>query len=73
MRKFFAKLVGFSEVSRGEKQFHQQEKIERELAEERRRQAMEREHERLHDEKKKRETPPESEILGPSDSKPEES
>lgn len=68
LKKFFATLVGFREVSEGQKPFHQQEQIERELAEERRHVAMENERERLKDEMKKRQAPSEEEILGPSDS-----
>lgn len=67
MKKFFAKLIGFREVVKGQTPFHQREKIEHDLAEERRQQAMEHERERLK-EVWKREEPSEAEILGPSDS-----
>ena len=70
MRKFFAKLMGYQEQIRGPKTFHQPDVIERELAEERRQQAMEHERERIKDQMKKRKAPSEGEIRRPSDSDP---
>lgn len=67
IKKFFTKLVGYREMSRGQTPFHQKEQIERELAEERRQQAMERERERLRNFGQRKE-PSDTEILGPSDS-----
>ena len=63
--------MGYQEQIRGPKTFHQPDVIERELAEERRKQAMEHERERIKDQMKKREVPSEAEILGPSDENPE--
>ena len=67
MKKLFAKLVNWQAQRNGPDRFHQPEVIERELAEERRLQAMERERERLK-EIRNREEPSDVEILGPSDS-----
>ncbi|OGM96235.1 MAG: hypothetical protein A3B86_03785 [Candidatus Yanofskybacteria bacterium RIFCSPHIGHO2_02_FULL_38_22b] len=67
IKKLFTKLVGFREVVRGQKPFHQREQIERELAEERRQQAKERERERLKEIGQRKE-PSDTDILGPSDS-----
>lgn len=71
MKKFFAKLIGWRE-QRNPSHFQQQEEVERSLAEERRRDAMVKEQERIKDNMKKRQEPSEVEILGPSDSAPKE-
>ena len=63
MKKLFIKLMGWQEQSTGPDRFHQPEVIERELAEERRQQAMEHERERIKDQMEKREIPSEQEIL----------
>ena len=68
IKKIVAKLAGFRELARGQKQFHQREVIERENAEERRQQAMTRAREELRAQMERRKTPSETEILGPSDS-----
>ena len=68
MIEFFAKLIGFRQVVRGQTPFHQADKIQQDLAREKRLEAKERDRERLRDEMKKREEPSEAKILGPSGS-----
>jgi len=69
IKKFFAKLVGYREQVGGQNRFHQQEQIQRELAEERRQVAIQLEHERMKNEMKKRKAPSDSVIFGPSEKK----
>ena len=67
MKKLLVKLIRWRE-QRNPSKFHEQEAIERDLAEERRQQAMEHERERLRNETRTRQVPADEEIFGPSDS-----
>ena len=67
VKQIGTKFAGFREETKGQMPFHQREQIERELAEERHQQAMEREGERLKEIGQRKE-PSDTEILGPSDS-----
>jgi hypothetical protein len=67
IKKIIALLTGTSHPIENPGEFHRKEKIEQELADERRVEAQEKERERLKGQREARQEPADEEILGPSE------